>query len=634
MHGTAFERISQSAPSSREPSPLRKLSSVEAKEKSGLRSGYDTPSADWTTIPRQASFSRDASIVLIGVRGVGKSSLGVLAATAYGRRLIDSERAFLEATGVTTQAYRKAHGALEYNKKHHQVLKQTLRTHDRGSVIVCSFSDLEHHGSVLLREYAQTHPVIHIIRDAQGIQAYLQVWSLERTKQLLRASGPLLRSCTNFEFFNLSEKLVDSKGEGVQDLAKAAPGLYLTLKRVERDFLKLLRNVIGEPERMPSQYSPYPLSKVPIPERSFTMCTVANVDDIAEGKLDIETLLIGADAVEINVLVQQDSADAYSEDRLLKISRAFSIVRRPTIIPVVLSVYNKRQESDHKTLAILTSHCFRLGPEYCIVDCSLSDFQLSVITASKGCTKVIGLTQFQERPAEGWDCPECLEAYDRAVRLGCDIVKLTMPATSMADNFAIQAFRQKIENSSRTAHLIAYNTGKIGRLSMCFNRVLTPVKYLGHRSSREAVDNGDALLTAKDVYTSLFASFVYEPMRFFIYGANVSFSLSPAMHNTAYAACGMSHNFGTHSSSTLDDFKRLSREHHFGGAAVVQPYKTGVMPLLDALSSHAQAIGSVNTIIPVRQLREDGSIPDEKTLLLQRNQRGSVKALYGHNTDW
>jgi len=53
----------------------------------------------------------------------------------------------------------------------------------------------------------------------------------------------------------------------------------------------------------------------------------------------------------------------------------------------------------------------------------------------------------------------------------------------------------------------------------------------------------------------------------------------------------------------------------FGGASVTIPHKLAIMPLLGALSDEAQAIGSVNTIVPRR--RPDGTME-----------------LYGDNTDW
>ncbi|KAK3100950.1 hypothetical protein LTR53_018705, partial [Teratosphaeriaceae sp. CCFEE 6253] len=185
------------------------------------RSGLHTPLSDWTEAPRKAAFDDDASIVLIGVRGVGKSSLGVLAATAYGRPLVEIDKVFLELTRSSPQTYRKLHGADIYHKKHSQILKRSLEAYDKDSVIICSFSDLEKDGLRIIRQYSESHAVIHVTRDRAGIQSHLQVWSLDRVQQLLRVAGPLLRSCANFEFFNLTEKLAETERPDAWDLAKA-----------------------------------------------------------------------------------------------------------------------------------------------------------------------------------------------------------------------------------------------------------------------------------------------------------------------------------------------------------------------------------------------------------------------------
>jgi len=625
----APERSSPSPASSRETSPLRSSRGVSSAP--ALRSGFDTPSKDGTELLRKTTFEPNASIVLVGVRGVGKTSLGILAATAYGRRLVETERAFFESTGTTTQAYRKLHGAAEYHQKHHQVLKRTLEAHSQNCVIICSFSDLENRGSMLLREYAERHPVIHVTRDAKGIQPHLQVWSLERTKQLLLTSGPLLRSCTNYEFLNLSEKLAERPDEGVQDLAKSHNGLFLTLKRVERDFLKMLRNIVGDHDREQSHHSAYPLSLQSAHCRQFTLSAVTDVDSVVDATVDLDDLQVGVDAVDLKLRlhsVSEAKADDRMERDFLRTAEAFAIVRRSTILPIILTVTSQ----DAKPLASelranLMSFCQRLAPEYCTIDLDMEDSQLEILVAGKGRTNVIGKARMKQAPVNGWNDEACMAAYDRARRFGCDLVKITMPARNVADNFSAQAFRQKMDAGGSQLPLIAYNTGKLGRLSMCFNNVLTPVKSPSSNRAEETASHEDARVTAKEVFTSLFASFVYEPMKFFIYGANVGYSLSPLMHNAAYTACGMPHIFGKHSSATLDHFEHLACDPHFGGAAVVQPYKTGVVPLLNGMSSHAKAIGSVNTIIPVRELNGDGAIPDDLQLLSQVNRTGPVKAL-------
>lgn len=153
----------------------------------------------------QQTYKANSSFVLIGIRGSGKSSLAFLAATAYNRRLVDIERAFLDHTGHSLAEHRRTVSIDDYHKKHQEVLRAVLEDNREGCVIVCNFSDLEHGGNTILQDYSKTHPVIHITRDVKGVQLHMRVWSEEKTARLLSVSGPLLRSCSNFDFFNKTE---------------------------------------------------------------------------------------------------------------------------------------------------------------------------------------------------------------------------------------------------------------------------------------------------------------------------------------------------------------------------------------------------------------------------------------------
>nr|POF03915.1 quinate repressor protein [Quercus suber] len=599
-------------------------------------SGYITPVRSAIDIPRVTSFASDASVVLIGVRGVGKSSLGVLAATAYGRRLVDTENEFLNVTGNSTQAYRKLHGTTKYIEKHHYVLTQLLEANSRHSIIVCSFSDLENNGATIIREYAQTHPVINISRDAKGIQSYLGVWTEERVLKILQASGPILRSCSSYDFFNLSDDSMESElaNKATTD-DKVRPGKFLTLKRVERDFLKLLGNIIGEGSRMPNHHSAYPLSQVQVHQRQFTFAAVVHVGQFEGGALDINSVQIGADAVELRVTVADIDAmsEPEMEDYLVRITHAFAILRRQSILPIIHNVV--AVDSIHaRSVFRITDFCLRLAPEYCTVDMGLNEGQIAMLLSSKGRTRVILKHHASERPEKGWNDSHFPTMFEQAAKLGCEAVQLTMPASNIMDNFSCAGFRERIEATHKTPRLIAYNTGREGKSSLVFNSVLTPVNDQETMADKELGQHHHSQVTARSIVQALAAAWVFEPMRFFIYGANVSFSLSPAMHNAAYTACGLPHTYTHHSCNSLEDIKSLAYQDNFGGAAVVQPWKTGVLPLLGGMSSHAKVIGAVNTIVPVRQYMPDGSIPDNYMRMEHISRHGPVHALYGYNTDW
>lgn len=553
------------------------------------------------------------------------------------------ERAFLEKTGHGTSAYRKLHGVAQYYKRHQEVMAHVLETHTKHVVIICSFADLENDGKGLLQSYAQTHPVIHVLRDTRGIQSYLKVQA-EKVDQLLFASGPLLRSCTNFDFFNLSdttEETVQSHNDeiaGSLAAAQRSPFPSLTLKRAERDFLKFLRQILGDHRRGPSHRSAYPLSNILVERRNGTYCAVVSVRDIVDHSVDLDELQVGADAVELVVDLECSHLESTGSNVRTPgpdLDLAFATLRRSTILPIVLTVSSaggSAQLATNPEYSEMIVQCLRLAPEYIEFDLSMSEAQQSHVLAWRGSTKIIGHSALLARPEKGWEDAKCVLAYEKGRDLDCAMVKITMPAEAMADNFAVQVFRYRLQGSYEGPPLIAYNTGRLGRLSQCFNSVLTPVRT--HRGGIAAsdIEHNDVQITAREATRALFASFAVEPMHCFIFGGNVSYSLSPAMHNAAFEACGMPHTYGTRSSSTLDDLRPLIYDRHFGGAAVTQPYKTEVISLLQKLSPHATAIGAVNTIIPIRNLLPDGSIPDALGIHSQRNRQGEVKALYGDNT--
>ena len=610
-------------------SQLRSAPSPKISGSVPSRAVQDTNARDPVTAPRRGPFEPLASIVLVGVRGVGKSTLGILAATAYSRRLVDSERAFVEATGETASAYRKANGSAEYRARHNEVLQATLNDNASGAVIVCSFLDLEGRGGEILGAYSQAHPVFHITRDVEGIKSVLRVWTIERINDLLSTSAPLLRLCSNYEFFNLTQRS-SSKEEldsNSPNRDEQASDNFLTLKRVERDFLRLLRNAVGDHERGQAHHSAYPFSSVDIEQRKFTYAVTISTSQILRyGDMNLDEAQIGADSVEL--LINNDFTSKRQYFQI--ISNAFAIIRRNTTLPIMLTLDTKpdftRDAFRFQTLEFL----LRLGAELVCIPMDFTDCQLDHLLELKGHSKMIGLSELNKRPDQGWDDQSTVEMYTRAAQIGCDIVKVTMPAATVEDCSAVQSFHSRVKALDMKIPLIAYNTGSKGRTSKCFNQMLTSVQPHDISYNGDKRDTTD--VSATDISQALFASFVFESMRFFIFGGDVSYSLSPAMHNAAYKACGMRYTYEAVSADGIEKLAALVKTHDFGGTAVVQPYKTMALVLMDAMSRHAEAIGAVNTIVPIREMGANGNLPSEVEILSRRSQQGPVLALYGFNT--
>jgi shikimate kinase len=245
----------------------------------------------------ERSFNTDASIVLLGARGTGKSTLGVIAATAFQRRLIDTDFAFKEATGQSASAFRKTHGPSEYQRRAIDILQNVLHINSTRCVIVCGLVTLSREGQVLLSEYGQTHPVIHILRDVDAIQAYLNVSERSKVADLLDATEKTFRASSNLEFFNQSDFLrIDSNISPGQ----RSPAPRPTLKKAERHFLKFLA-LATKIENVPALEEAYPLSRVRVDLRSFTYAVSVPLSQIMTSSLDMERLEEGADVFEIKV---------------------------------------------------------------------------------------------------------------------------------------------------------------------------------------------------------------------------------------------------------------------------------------------------------------------------------------------
>ncbi|KAF2431285.1 hypothetical protein EJ08DRAFT_587752 [Tothia fuscella] len=593
------------------------------------------------------TFDSEATIVLVGASGTGKTTLGVIASTALQRRLIDADFSFKEITGESTTAFRKEHGASNYRQRSIEILKTVLHNNKKHCVIVCGLISLSTEGQEVLSEYCQTHPVIHTLRDLKHVQSYLRM-DKERTSKLLEAAARMFRLCSNLEFFNLSDLATSTPNQETtltlvgSDETSSTP--YLALKRTERHFLKFLSSATTI-ANLPALEDAYPLSRVRTDARSFTYAISIPFSQLASVAFDFERLEEGADAFEMTIdlvglVVHNLMKGSCDLPYLNSLSETFARIRRTTVVPLIYHVERKRHDPSKEgvsarlpTYIDLVNHGLRLAPEFLTLDLSLSDEEISEVMRVKGSTRLIAHCFSSDLQLSSWNHEFWTSAYERARKLEFDAVRLCWPATCLNDNFGVHKFRANISQcGDPPLPLIAYNTGPLGKTSCCFNRTLTPVTH-------EDVPVLDSQLhpplsTAAEATRALYASFIFEPMHFYIVGASAGYSLSPAMHNAAYRVCGIPHTYGVHVTPTLAEIHKLVDDPHFGGCSVSQPYKREVMALTRSMSPHAKAIGAVNTLIPVRHLLEDGSVPDELELFQERNRSGPVKALYGENSDW
>src|SRR2546429_1329010 len=93
-------------------------------------------------------------------------------------------------------------------------------------------------------------------------------------------------------------------------------------------------------------------------------------------------------------------------------------------------------------------------------------------------------------------------------------------------------------------------------------------------------------------------------------GDPVAHSLSPAMHNAAFAALGLPHRYEAHEvkAEQLAATLERMRQEDVLGANVTIPHKEAVLRLVARVSDEARRIGAVNTIT-----RHGGLLPADNT---------------------
>ena len=111
------------------------------------------------------------------------------------------------------------------------------------------------------------------------------------------------------------------------------------------------------------------------------------------------------------------------------------------------------------------------------------------------------------------------------------------------------------------------------------------------------------------------APYADDAKRFYIFGKNMSSSMSPAIHNTGYKAQGLKHQYAINELTDIAECEPSIKASNFGGASVTMPFKLQISQFCDEVTDEARLVGAVNTL-SVRESAEGRPV------------------VRGDNTDW
>lgn len=574
------------------------------------------------------TYPTDASVLLVGLRGTGRSTLALVASTSLQFRLVDSGRIFQSKLGQTRAAYAATHGASEYRRQEFEILQSIFQQHPKGAVIVCGSATVAGAEEDLVRHFSNSHPVIFVLRDASDISQYVGSCDEKIISDLIDRSSPVFRSLSNLEFYNLSDSSVAIN----DDPQTTRP--WLLLKSMERDFLQWFSSTRQQMTGMYVDKAQHSLSTVPLEKRPFTYCLSLPIEQASLFAEQTRRTDILADAIELQVDIGSlCSAKGFHHAMATHLTRQYFVVRRAFQLPIIIHIILPTEDASPVVLARkiyleLVAHSLRLSPDYLTVDYHLDDLDLESIQSARGHTRIIGHYLDSSGTSNYWSNPQTILILQKMERFRCDISRLCKTASSSTDNQSIQEFMHSVKFSGRAdIPIIAYNTGRLGRPSYVLNQILTPVTHpLLQDSAQRGGKNSSWLVTIQDLQAALSSSYTLGPQFFGILGSNVQSSLSPAMHNSAFEALRLPHKYLKLQTCSLSNLETVVQDSSFGGASITAPFKQEIIPFVHILSQSSRAIGAVNTLLPLRTSGLEG--------LLSRHETGPIVALYGDNTDW
>ncbi|KAG6916998.1 hypothetical protein DXG01_004343 [Tephrocybe rancida] len=545
------------------------------------------------------SHSSSASVVLIGMRGSGKTFVGNAAAAALSWTCVDADTYFEEKLQIGVRAFVHEKGWPAFRAAETEILKELLKEKAKNHVISLGGGIVETpEARELLKEYAaKSGPVVHLSRSQEEVVKYLLEETArpaygESIQDVFRRREPWFAECSNYDFVN-----------------HFGPNTSKTERGTRDEIARFFRHISGQYPNVAPNVAPG--------LRSYFLSLT--YPDVTQAFPKIDEIIEGADALELRVDLLRSAEDYNSPEAVPSktfVADQVAALRRVTSLPIVFTVRTVSQGGafpDTATEAVfgLLDLALRLGIEYVDVEITLPQKYIRDLFSRKGSSQIIASYHDWSGRLQ-WGGPVIKEKYELANQFG-DIIKIVGKANSLQDNFQLYEFVAKANSLPQSKPILAINMGVEGQMSRILNSTFSPITH-----PLLPIKAAPGQLSFKQVQEALHLLGLLPTRRFYLFGTPIAHSMSPTLHNTGFKILGLPHKYELLETAEVgEEIKAAIAAPDFGGASVTIPHKLDVIPLLDELSPAAEAIGAVNTITP-RATTVDGK----------------TWKLYGDNTDW
>ncbi len=229
----------------------------------------------------------------------------------------------------------------------------------------------------------------------------------------------------------------------------------------------------------------------------------------------------------------------------------------------------------------LLEDAIRLGAEWVDVEWRADHARLAHLRGGRGL--VLSSHEFEAMPRD-------LEERYRAMRAsGAEVVKLAGRARTLGDCLPLLALGREAARRGERVALVAMGTEGVPTrlLPGCFGSCWSYA--------------GDAVAPGQLNAHRMLAEFRYRDVGagtriFGLVGRPTGHSLSPAMHNAAFAECGVDAVYVPFEARDAADFLAFADALGVEGASVTAPFKVGLLDAVAGADEASRAAGAVNTL--------------------------------------
>jgi 3-dehydroquinate dehydratase/shikimate dehydrogenase len=166
---------------------------------------------------------------------------------------------------------------------------------------------------------------------------------------------------------------------------------------------------------------------------------------------------------------------------------------------------------------------------------------------------------------------------------------------------------------------------------LAMGRPGVPSRVLAGRLGNRWTYAGNGVAPGQIPAARLLSEFRFRSLRpdadlYGVVGRPIAHSLSPAMHNSGFAALGVNAVYVPLEARDAGDFVRFAKHTGLRGASITAPFKVALMSHVDEIDPIARGVGAINTIV-VRNNRWIGANTDIEGFLAPLTKRIPIKGV-------